>query len=188
MTKTMPRGSWTRNRLTMQWRSVHSDSQVPHSGARRVVSGEPVREYTCYLLVCWWWWCMCVCTFTYGMLWVCIDVSMLGMCVCVCVCVCVCTCWCMHVRCVANLCVCVYVCVCRFLLASFYTINSFNHSVVNLLVLCIGVLPKLPYFHRFRLFGINKYWMLFKVAPIYMFFMCLSLESKIVHTHVYAYQ
>eukprot|EP00731_Ephydatia_muelleri_P007903 Em0004g241a len=44
-----------------------------------------------------------------------------------------------------------------FLLASFYTINSFNHSVVNLLALCIGVLPKLPHFHRFRLFGINKY-------------------------------
>ena len=45
----------------------------------------------------------------------------------------------------------------RFLLASFYTVYDLWHSLVNIIALMIGVVPKLPQLHKFRLFGINKY-------------------------------
>lgn len=46
---------------------------------------------------------------------------------------------------------------CRFVLASFYTAYDPRHSTVNILALLVGVVPKLPQFHKFRLFGFNKY-------------------------------
>ena len=45
----------------------------------------------------------------------------------------------------------------RFILASIYTAFSTLHSVINIVALLIGVVPKLPMLHGFRLFGINKY-------------------------------
>lgn len=45
----------------------------------------------------------------------------------------------------------------RFLIASFYTADNSSHTFVNILALLIGVIPKLPQLHKFRLFGINKY-------------------------------
>ena len=45
----------------------------------------------------------------------------------------------------------------RYLLASFYTFYDVRHTVVNFIALLIGVVPKLPQLHKFRLFGINKY-------------------------------
>ncbi len=47
---------------------------------------------------------------------------------------------------------------CRFILASIYTAFSTVHTVINILALLLGVVPKLPMLHGFRLFGINKYW------------------------------
>lgn len=45
-----------------------------------------------------------------------------------------------------------------FILASFYSMFSPIHFVINTAALIIlGILPKLPALHRFRLFGINKY-------------------------------
>ena len=45
-----------------------------------------------------------------------------------------------------------------FILASFYSMYSPIHFVINTAALLIlGILPKLPALHRFRLFGINKY-------------------------------
>lgn len=46
---------------------------------------------------------------------------------------------------------------CRFLIASVYTIGDRTHTVINLLTLCLGLIPKFPFLHKFRLFGINKY-------------------------------
>ena len=46
---------------------------------------------------------------------------------------------------------------CRFILASIYTAYSTVHTVINILALLLGVVPKLPMLHGFRLFGINKY-------------------------------
>lgn len=45
----------------------------------------------------------------------------------------------------------------RFILASIYTAYSTVHTVINILALLLGVIPKLPMLHGFRLFGINKY-------------------------------
>lgn len=44
-----------------------------------------------------------------------------------------------------------------YLLASFYSKYAFDHFVVNTLILLLSLIPKLPQFHGFRLFGINKY-------------------------------
>ncbi|XP_071479545.1 ORM1-like protein 2 [Diadema setosum] len=44
-----------------------------------------------------------------------------------------------------------------FFLASFYTKYGFNHFLVNSAALLLALVPKLPMFHGFRLFGINKY-------------------------------
>lgn len=45
----------------------------------------------------------------------------------------------------------------RFLLTSFYTKYDSLHFVINFVSLVIVILPKLPQFHRVRIFGINKY-------------------------------
>ena len=45
----------------------------------------------------------------------------------------------------------------RFLLASVYTFGDRTHTLINLAMLCLGVIPKFPFVHKFRLFGINKY-------------------------------
>jgi len=44
-----------------------------------------------------------------------------------------------------------------FLLTCFYTRNASNYFVINFVSLVAVVLPKLPQFHKVRLFGINKY-------------------------------
>ncbi|KAF4520679.1 hypothetical protein B566_EDAN006355 [Ephemera danica] len=44
-----------------------------------------------------------------------------------------------------------------FLLTSFYTKNNNVHFIVNIVSLIVVTLPKLPQFHRVRLFGINRY-------------------------------
>ncbi|RZF37441.1 hypothetical protein LSTR_LSTR013450 [Laodelphax striatellus] len=44
-----------------------------------------------------------------------------------------------------------------FLLTCFYTRNATNHFIINFISLVLVVLPKLPQFHKVRLFGINKY-------------------------------
>lgn len=44
-----------------------------------------------------------------------------------------------------------------FLLTSFYTRYATGHFIVNFVSMMLVVLPKLPQFHRVRLFGINKY-------------------------------
>lgn len=44
-----------------------------------------------------------------------------------------------------------------FLLASVYTYGDTFYTAVNLLSLALGLLPKFPMLHKFRLFGINKY-------------------------------
>ncbi|KAJ9588243.1 hypothetical protein L9F63_018407 [Diploptera punctata] len=44
-----------------------------------------------------------------------------------------------------------------FLLTSFYTKYATSHFIVNFISMVLVVLPKLPQFHRVRLFGINKY-------------------------------
>ncbi|XP_023704644.1 ORM1-like protein 3 isoform X3 [Cryptotermes secundus] len=44
-----------------------------------------------------------------------------------------------------------------FLLTSFYTRYATSHFIVNFISMVLVVLPKLPQFHRVRLFGINKY-------------------------------
>ncbi|KAI6645954.1 ORM1-like protein 2-like [Oopsacas minuta] len=44
-----------------------------------------------------------------------------------------------------------------FILASFYTEYAINHSIVNMIALLVGVLPKLPQFHLVRFFGINEF-------------------------------
>ncbi|XP_002739204.1 ORM1-like protein 2 [Saccoglossus kowalevskii] len=44
-----------------------------------------------------------------------------------------------------------------FLLASFYTKYDHRHFVINAVALMAVLLPKLPYFHRKRFFGINEY-------------------------------
>jgi len=48
-------------------------------------------------------------------------------------------------------------CLCSFLLTSFYTRYATSHFIVNFVSMVLVVLPKLPQFHRVRLFGINKY-------------------------------
>lgn len=49
-------------------------------------------------------------------------------------------------------------CVCRFFLCSFYTKYDSTHFLINFASLVVSLLPKLPQFHRVRLFGINRYW------------------------------
>jgi len=44
-----------------------------------------------------------------------------------------------------------------FLLTSFYTKYDSLHFVINFVSLVAVILPKLPQFHRVRIFGINKY-------------------------------
>ncbi|CAL8124264.1 unnamed protein product [Orchesella dallaii] len=44
-----------------------------------------------------------------------------------------------------------------FFLASFYTRHDAGHFVPNFVTLMFVLIPKLPQFHRVRLFGINKY-------------------------------
>ncbi|KAL1138039.1 hypothetical protein AAG570_009734 [Ranatra chinensis] len=44
-----------------------------------------------------------------------------------------------------------------FLLTCFYTHHESRHFAVNFVSLVLVILPKLPQFHRVRLFGINKY-------------------------------
>ncbi|CAG7820070.1 unnamed protein product [Allacma fusca] len=44
-----------------------------------------------------------------------------------------------------------------FFLASFYTRYDPRHFILNFVTLLFVVIPKLPQFHRVRLFGINKY-------------------------------
>ncbi|XP_054287153.1 ORM1-like protein [Macrosteles quadrilineatus] len=44
-----------------------------------------------------------------------------------------------------------------FLLTCFYTRNASHYFVINFVSLVAVVLPKLPQFHKVRLFGINKY-------------------------------
>lgn len=44
-----------------------------------------------------------------------------------------------------------------FFLASFYTHYEQMHFVINTISLASVLIPKLPYFHKVRLFGINKY-------------------------------
>ncbi|KAG8192628.1 hypothetical protein JTE90_017192 [Oedothorax gibbosus] len=44
-----------------------------------------------------------------------------------------------------------------FFLASFYTKYDSTHFLLNFSSLVVSVVPKLPQFHRVRLFGINKY-------------------------------
>lgn len=44
-----------------------------------------------------------------------------------------------------------------FLLAGFYTASDPAYTAVNVAALLVGVIPKMPQFHKFRLFGINKY-------------------------------
>lgn len=39
----------------------------------------------------------------------------------------------------------------RFILAGFFTIQDVTLTVINIVALLIGVVPKLPYFHGFRL-------------------------------------
>ena len=46
---------------------------------------------------------------------------------------------------------------CRFLICSGYTFGDRTQTVVNLITLGVGVIPKVPVVHKFRLFGINKY-------------------------------
>lgn len=42
-------------------------------------------------------------------------------------------------------------------MASFYTFQDRWHVTVNLIALAIGVIPKQPFLHKFRLYGINRY-------------------------------
>ncbi|CAI8035982.1 ORM1-like protein 1 [Geodia barretti] len=44
-----------------------------------------------------------------------------------------------------------------FFLASFYTFHDRAHVTVNLIALAVGVIPKFPALHKFRLYGINRY-------------------------------
>ncbi|CBY08775.1 unnamed protein product [Oikopleura dioica] len=44
-----------------------------------------------------------------------------------------------------------------YLLASFYTKYEYEHFQWNTAALLLSVLPKLPQFHRVRVFGINEY-------------------------------
>lgn len=44
-----------------------------------------------------------------------------------------------------------------FLLTCLYTKNDENHFIVNFISLVVCIIPKMPAFHHFRLFGINKY-------------------------------
>ncbi|XP_049809945.1 ORM1-like protein 3 [Schistocerca nitens] len=44
-----------------------------------------------------------------------------------------------------------------FFLASYYTRYATGHFIVNFVSMMLVLLPKLPQFHRVRLFGINKY-------------------------------
>ncbi|KAL5292576.1 ORMDL3 family protein [Megaselia abdita] len=44
-----------------------------------------------------------------------------------------------------------------FLLTCLYTRNDIDHFIVNFVALVVVLLPKLPYFHGVRVFGINKY-------------------------------
>jgi len=46
-----------------------------------------------------------------------------------------------------------------FFLASFYTKYDVYFFVVNAISLLTVLIPKLPFFHGVRIFGINKYWL-----------------------------
>ena len=45
-----------------------------------------------------------------------------------------------------------------FILASLYSRHDSLHFAINFSSLAFVLIPKLPYFHKVRLFGINKYW------------------------------
>ncbi|UYV73446.1 ORMDL3 [Cordylochernes scorpioides] len=45
----------------------------------------------------------------------------------------------------------------RFFLTSFYTKYDSTHFFVNVGMLMLALIPKLPQFHKVRIFGINKY-------------------------------
>ncbi len=49
------------------------------------------------------------------------------------------------------------VCFFRFLICSGYTFGDRMQTVINLITLGVGLIPKIPAVHKFRLFGINKY-------------------------------
>jgi hypothetical protein len=44
-----------------------------------------------------------------------------------------------------------------FLLTCLYTKNEETHFIINFISLILVIVPKLPFFHRKRLFNINKY-------------------------------
>jgi len=44
-----------------------------------------------------------------------------------------------------------------FILASYYSKYHHIHFVINALSLALGLIPKIPHFYGWRLFGINKY-------------------------------